>query len=88
MLRHGAHTDDPAEAIGRALSPATVVSVSVDETSKSAKVVVPERSLSLAIGAGGQNARLAARLTGFRIDIASDGGSPAEPPASHSDVEA
>ena len=83
-----AHTDDPAEAIGRALSPATVVSVSVDETSKSAKVVVPERSLSLAIGAGGQNARLAARLTGFRIDIASDGGSPAEPPASHSDVEA
>jgi N utilization substance protein A len=68
-----AHTDDPAEMIGRALSPAPVVSVTVDEDSKSARVVVPERALSLAIGVGGQNARLAARLTGYRIDIASDG---------------
>jgi N utilization substance protein A len=76
-----AHTDDAAEAIGRALSPAPVVSVTVDEASKSATVVVPERALSLAIGAGGQNARLAARLTGFRIDIASDGTGAAEAPA-------
>lgn len=73
-----AHTDDAAEAIGRALSPAPVVSVTVDESAKSATVVVPERALSLAIGAGGQNARLAARLTGFRIDIASDGTGAAE----------
>jgi N utilization substance protein A len=76
-----AHTDDAAEAIGRALSPAPVVSVTVDEAAKSATVVVPERALSLAIGAGGQNARLAARLTGFRIDIASDGTGAAETPA-------
>ena len=76
-----AFTDDAAEAIGRALSPAPVVSVTVDEASKSATVVVPERALSLAIGAGGQNARLAARLTGFRIDIASDGTGSAENPA-------
>jgi transcription termination/antitermination protein NusA len=76
-----AYTDDAAEAIGRALSPAPVVSVTVDEAAKSATVVVPERALSLAIGAGGQNARLAARLTGFRIDIASDGTGAAEAPA-------
>ena len=68
-----AHTDDPVEMIGRALSPAPILTVTVDEAAKSARVVVPERALSLAIGAGGQNARLAARLTGYRIDIASDG---------------
>jgi len=73
-----AFTDDPAEMIGRALSPAPVVSVVVDENAKSAVVTVPEHALSLAIGREGQNARLAARLTGYRIDIASDGyGSPA-----------
>lgn len=57
--------------IGSALSPASVVKVEVDEEKKSANVVVPDRQLSLAIGKGGQNARLAARLTGWRIDIKS-----------------
>ena len=68
-----AFSDDPAEMIARALSPAPVLSVRVDETAKAATVTVPEHALSLAIGREGQNARLAARLTGYRIDIASDG---------------
>ena len=68
-----AFADDPAEMIGRALSPAPVISVVVDEAAKAAVVTVPEHALSLAIGREGQNARLAARLTGYRIDIASDG---------------
>lgn len=66
------HVDDPAEMIARALSPAPVSSVSIDESARTARIIVPERSLSLAIGREGQNARLAARLTGYRIDIASD----------------
>ena len=66
------HVDDAAEMIGRALSPAPVSSVVIDETTKTARIIVPERALSLAIGREGQNARLAARLTGYRIDIASD----------------
>lgn len=57
--------------IGNALSPAQVLSVEVDETNNTAIVVVPDGQLSLAIGKEGQNARLAARLTGFRIDIKS-----------------
>ncbi|MEE8373632.1 MAG: transcription termination factor NusA [Dehalococcoidia bacterium] len=57
--------------IGNALSPAQVLSVEVDQTSNTAIVVVPDGQLSLAIGKEGQNARLAARLTGFRIDIKS-----------------
>lgn len=72
------HSDDPAEFVGNALSPAKVVSVRVvDERAKTARVVVPDFQLSLAIGKEGQNARLAARLTGWRIDIRSDAG-PAE----------
>jgi len=55
--------------IANALSPARVLSVYLDELDKTAKVVVPDRSLSLAIGREGQNARLAAKLTGWRIDI-------------------
>ena len=66
------HVDDAAEMIGRALSPAPVSSVMIDEATKTARIIVPERALSLAIGREGQNARLAARLTGYRIDIASD----------------
>ena len=66
-------SDDPAELVGYALSPARVTSVTVvDELSRSARVVVPDYQLSLAIGKEGQNARLAARLTGWRIDIRSD----------------
>lgn len=66
-------SDDPATLIQNALSPAKVVSVEVDEEEKSARVIVPGYQLSLAIGREGQNARLAARLTGYRIDIKSDG---------------
>jgi len=66
-------SDDPAEMVGHALSPARVSSVEiVDLASRSARVVVPDYQLSLAIGKEGQNARLAARLTGWRIDIRSD----------------
>ncbi len=62
---------DPAVLIANALSPARVVSVEVDEMGRVATVVVPDRQLSLAIGREGQNARLAAKLTGWRIDIKS-----------------
>jgi len=66
-------SDDPAEFIASALSPAKVSSVTVvDASAKAARVVVPDFQLSLAIGKEGQNARLAARLTGWRIDIRSD----------------
>ncbi|MCB2411612.1 transcription termination factor NusA [Demequina sp. TTPB684] len=65
--------DDPATFVGNALSPSRVVSVTVvDAESRSARVIVPDYHLSLAIGKEGQNARLAARLTGWRIDIQSD----------------
>ncbi|MFC5289317.1 transcription termination factor NusA [Actinokineospora guangxiensis] len=71
-------SDDPATFVGNALSPAKVVSVTVvDERAKTARVVVPDYQLSLAIGKEGQNARLAARLTGWRIDIRSDAAAPA-----------
>lgn len=65
-------SDDPAMLIRNALSPAKVISVDVDEEEKSAKVIVPGYQLSLAIGREGQNARLAAKLTGYKIDIKSD----------------
>ena len=64
--------EDPAVFIEHALSPAKVVSVKADIEDKSARVVVPDYQLSLAIGREGQNARLAARLTGYRIDIKSE----------------
>ncbi|MEF9951229.1 MAG: transcription termination factor NusA [Clostridium sp.] len=63
---------DPAEFIANALSPSKVVSVSVNEEEKSAKVIVPDYQLSLAIGKEGQNARLSAKLTGWKIDIKSE----------------
>jgi N utilization substance protein A len=67
------HSDDPAELVAHALSPARVTAVEiVDAEARSARVVVPDFQLSLAIGKEGQNARLAARLTGWRIDIRSD----------------
>lgn len=66
-------SEDPAEFVGNALSPSKVVSVTVlDERARIARVVVPDFQLSLAIGKEGQNARLAARLTGWKIDIRSD----------------
>jgi N utilization substance protein A len=67
------YAEDPATYVGNALSPANVVSAQVvDPVERSVRVVVPDFQLSLAIGREGQNARLAARLTGWRIDIHSD----------------
>ena len=62
---------DPAEYIANALNPARVISVFTAENEKSARVIVPDNQLSLAIGKEGQNARLAAKLTGWKIDIKS-----------------
>ncbi|MHB1063370.1 MAG: transcription termination factor NusA [Georgenia sp.] len=78
------YSDDPARFVASALSPSRVSSVEiVDAEAKAARVVVPDFQLSLAIGKEGQNARLAARLTGWRIDIHSDteGDTPAAEPA-------
>jgi N utilization substance protein A len=73
-------SDEPAELVAHALSPARVSSVEiVDAQARSARVVVPDYQLALASGKEGQNARLAARLTGWRIDIRSD--EPVAPPA-------
>jgi transcription termination/antitermination protein NusA len=70
-------SDDPARFVASALSPAKVSSVQVvDAALRAARVVVPDYQLSLAIGKEGQNARLAARLTGWRIDIHSDAEQP------------
>jgi len=72
-------SDDPATLVANALSPSRVNSVEIlDAEARSARVVVPDYQLSLAIGKEGQNARLAARLTGWRIDIRSDEEAPAE----------
>ena len=69
-------SDDAATYVGNALAPARVSKVEiVNEDARSAKVIVPDYQISLAIGKDGQNARLAARLTGWRIDIHSDGAS-------------
>ena len=62
-------SDLPDVLIEHALSPAKVTSVEANEEEKTARVIVPENQLSLAIGKEGQNARLAAKLTGFKIDI-------------------
>ena len=64
--------EDPAVYIANALSPAQVLSVTVDEAEKASSVVVPDFQLSLAIGKAGQNARLAAKLTNWKIDIKSE----------------
>ncbi|MEG2688428.1 MAG: transcription termination/antitermination protein NusA, partial [Clostridia bacterium] len=61
--------EDPMEYIARALSPAQVLMVSINEEEKTSRVVVPDEKLSLAIGRSGQNARLAAKLTGWKIDV-------------------
>ncbi|MBT9157058.1 MAG: Transcription termination/antitermination protein NusA [Firmicutes bacterium] len=67
-----AYTSDPALYVANALSPAKVIRVEIDEMAKVARVVVPDYQLSLAIGKEGQNARLAAKLTGWKIDIKSE----------------
>lgn len=66
------HDDEPNKFVGNALSPAPVVRVDIVPEEKTAYVVVPDRYLSLAIGKEGQNARLAAKITGWRIDIRSE----------------
>ena len=77
-------SDDPAQMVAHALSPASVSSVHVvDAEARSARVIVPDYQLSLAIGKEGQNARLAARLTGWRIDIRPDT-APDDPPSADS----
>ena len=63
------YSEDPAEYVAASLSPADVISVLPLEGTKSCRVVVPDDQLSLAIGKEGQNARLAAKLTGYKIDI-------------------
>jgi transcription termination/antitermination protein NusA len=65
-------SEDPAEFVMKALSPAKVKEVRIDEETGTAEVIVPDYQLSLAIGKEGQNARLAARLTGWRVDIKSE----------------
>ena len=65
-------SDDPADFVMKALSPAKVKEVRIDEDTGTAEVIVPDYQLSLAIGKEGQNARLAARLTGWRVDIKSE----------------
>ena len=65
-------SDDPAAYIANSLNPAKVISVAVNEAEKVSRVIVPDYQLSLAIGKEGQNARLAAKLTGWKIDIKSE----------------
>lgn len=65
-------SEDPAEFITASLSPAKVIDTEINEEEKSARVTVPEHQLSLAIGKSGQNVRLAARLTGWKIDISAE----------------
>ena len=79
---------DPAEFIANALNPAKVVSVTVSEKEKSCHVIVPDNQLSLAIGKEGQNARLAAKLTGWKIDIKSETQAQEEALASENETEA
>lgn len=67
-------SEDPAEFVAAALSPAKVIDTEVNEESKYAKVIVPADQMSLAIGKGGQNARLAVKLTGWNIDIEGEDG--------------
>ncbi len=83
-------SEDPAVFVAKALSPAQVVAVQIDEEHRIANVVVPEKMLSLAIGREGQNARLAAKMTGWRIDIRSDAQAhepAAAPPAARVEAE-
>ena len=63
------YNDEPARFVAKALSPARVREVLVDDAGKQATVIVPDDQLSLAIGREGQNARLAAKITGYKIDI-------------------
>ena len=74
-------SENPSELVANALQPAKVREVRVDPDTQTAQVIVPDYQLSLAIGKEGQNARLAARLTGWRIDIKSETQATAAPEA-------
>jgi N utilization substance protein A len=74
-------SENPSEFVANALQPAKVREVRVDPDTQTAQVIVPDYQLSLAIGKEGQNARLAARLTGWRIDIKSESQATAVPEA-------
>jgi len=74
------HSDDPKKFITAALQPAENLEIKIDEKKKQATVIVPEDQLSLAIGKDGQNARLAAKLTGYKIDIRGPKGKPTSAP--------
>jgi N utilization substance protein A len=76
--------DDPDDLIAHALSPAKVIGVELDESRHTAVVSVPEDQLSLAIGKRGQNVRLAAKLTGWKIDVRSPSAPQQEPAAEES----
>lgn len=82
------YSDDPKKFIASSLSPAKDVEVSLDEENKVATVKVPDAQLSLAIGKGGQNVRLAAKLTGWKIDIVGMGDTPKEEVAEEAPAEA
>lgn len=81
------YSEDPAQYVANALSPAKVVSTQVDENEKICRVVVPDYQLSLAIGKEGQNARLAAKLTGWKIDIKSESQAAAEADTEQEDYD-
>lgn len=82
------YSEDPAQYVANALSPAKVVSTNVNEAEKICRVVVPDYQLSLAIGKEGQNARLAAKLTGWKIDIKSESQAKEEEDALEAEQEA
>ena len=82
------YSEDPAQYVANALSPAKVVSTNVNEAEKICRVVVPDYQLSLAIGKEGQNARLAAKLTGWQIDIKSESQAKEEEAALEAEQEA
>ena len=82
------YSEDPAQYVANALSPAKVVSTNVNEAEKICRVVVPDYQLSLAIGKDGQNARLAAKLTGWKIDIKSESQAKEEEAALEAEQEA
>ncbi len=81
------YSDDPASYVAAALSPADVISVETLEGGKSCRVIVPDDQLSLAIGKEGQNARLAAKLTGFKIDIKPQSAPGGPPPAQEPEID-
>ena len=82
------YSEDPAQYVANALSPAKVVTTNVNEAEKICRVVVPDYQLSLAIGKEGQNARLAAKLTGWKIDIKSESQAKEEETAVEAEQEA